>query len=313
MTVQFTAIAGSTVETPHSSGGAALADAQSLLGGPDERFHGLYNRTSFQFEHLLAGNPLFELPALIAYAKRMETRPEIVYWSNGAVKVGDGWSGPEGHRLSLLDTISGMASNDSQILFKRMELDPEYGPLIRGVISKLLEIVGPQLSHDVIIGRGTLLIASPRRITTYHIDSDTNFLFQVRGDKTISVFNHADRTLIAHNELEQYYSGNINGAAFKQARQRDGHAYDLRAGTGVHIPCMAPHWAQNGGDMSVALSVNFDLKSIARLARIYRFNHRLRRFGLAPAPPGISHWRDQLKLAVAEGLAAPRRVLRRRH
>src|SRR5271154_5546735 len=150
---------------------AGLAPEATLLRNPGEQFQRLYNRESFQFDHQLSGNSLFELPALIAYAKRMESRPEIVYWSNGAVKVGDGWSGPEGHRLSLLDTISGMASNDSQILFKRMELDPEYGPLIRGVISKLLEIVGPQLSHDVIIGRGTLLIASPRRITTYHIDS----------------------------------------------------------------------------------------------------------------------------------------------
>jgi hypothetical protein len=311
MSVQFDSSTRPLLETPQASAGNGLAAREFLPGATDARFSQLYNRQSFQFDHQLAGNPLFELPALVDYAKRMASRPEIVYWSNGKVRVGDGWSGPEGHRLSLLDTISGMADNDSQILFKRMELDSEYGPLIRGVISRLLGVVGPQLSEDVIIGRGTLLIASPRRITAYHIDSDTNFLFQVTGDKTISVYNHADRTLIGHDELEQYYSGNINGAAFKQARQQDGHDYDLRAGTGVHIPCMAPHWALNGDNFSVALSINFDLKSIARLARIYRFNHRLRRFGIRPAPPGISMWRDQLKLAAAQGLAAPRRILGR--
>jgi hypothetical protein len=290
-----------------------LVSKLQLLRKPDERFQRLYNRESFQFDHELAGNPLFELPALIAYAKRMQARPEIVYWSNGKVKVADGWSGPEARRLSLLDTISGMSNNDSQILFKRMELDPEYGPLIRGIIAKLLDIIGPQLQQDVVVGRGTLLIASPRRITSYHIDSDTNFLFQVTGKKTISVFNHTDRTLIGHEELERYYSGNINGAAFKQARQQDGHAYDLRAGTGVHIPCMAPHWAQNDDNLSVALSVNFDLKSIVRLGRIYRLNHRLRRLGITPAPPGTSAWRDQLKIAVAEGLTASRRVFSRKN
>jgi hypothetical protein len=289
-----------------------VAPAAPLLSNSEDQFRRLYNRESFQFNHQLSGNPLFALPALIAYAKRMATRPEIVYWSNGKVKVGDGWSGAEGHRLTLLDTISDIANNDSQVLFKRMELDPEYGPLIRSVISKLFETVGTQLQQDVIVARGTLLIASPHRITAYHIDSDTNFLFQVTGDKTISVFNHADRTLVSHQELEQYYSGNINGAAFKQARLQDGHAYDLRAGTGVHIPCMAPHWAQNGDNLSVALSVNFDLKSVVQLGRIYRLNHRLRRLGFAPSAPGASVWRDRLKLAVADGLAAPRRLLGRK-
>src|SRR5580658_505841 len=85
-----------------------------LLSKSDSRFQLLYNRESFQFDHQLGGNPLFELPSLVDYPKRMEARPEIVYWSNGKVKVADGWSGAEGRRLSLLDTISGMEHNDSQ-------------------------------------------------------------------------------------------------------------------------------------------------------------------------------------------------------
>jgi len=34
-----------------------------------------------------------------------------------------------------------------------------------------------------------LLIASPRRVTSYHMDSNTNFLFQLHGDKRLTVFD----------------------------------------------------------------------------------------------------------------------------
>jgi hypothetical protein len=74
---------------------------------------------------------------------------------------------------------------------------------------------------------------------------------------------------------------------------------------------MAPHWAQNCDNVSIALSVNFDLRSIKRLGQIYKLNHRLRGFGLRPTPPGGSVWIDHLKLASAKGAAATRRMLRR--
>jgi hypothetical protein len=74
---------------------------------------------------------------------------------------------------------------------------------------------------------------------------------------------------------------------------------------------MAPHWARNCEQPSIALSINFDLRSVQRLGRIYHFNCKLRRHGLKPRPPGTSVWQDTLKLAALTGLTAARRLARR--
>jgi len=45
--------------------------------------------------------------------------------------------------------------------------------------------------------------------------------------------------------------------------------------TGWHVPVCAPHWVQNKNNVSVAISVNYELRSVERLKRIYRINHRV--------------------------------------
>jgi hypothetical protein len=278
------------------------------LSNPDGLFERSYNVASFSFAHELTENPLFDLQHLIEHS-RLVVNPEFTYCSNGKVGVGDRWDASAGPRYSVQDTIANIAHNNSLVMLKRIELQPTFAPLMSSLMARIMDLVGPRMRNDVILGRGTLLIASPHRITSYHIDADTNFLFQIAGDKSISVFDQTDRTLLSDQELERYYAGDGNGAAFKESRQQDALTYDLRAGFGIHIPCMAPHWAQNGANPSVALSVNFDLHSIARLARIYKLNHRLRRYGVKPVPPGGSVWRDRLKLASWKGLAATRGLL----
>jgi hypothetical protein len=296
---------------------AALADVDwgqedaSAVIDPGDDFASNYNKKSFAFKHGLAANPLFQLSSLIQYSHRLPADGGLAYWSNGIAKVDDRWDQSAGPRYSLQDTIANITDNNSLVMLKRVEMDSVYGPVVRQIMDTVVNLSGPALSGDMIIGRATLLIASPRRLTSYHIDSDTNFLFQVHGDKKFSVFDQTDRSLITDLELERYYSGDLNGAKFNEARQKDAQVYELGAGIGVHVPCMAPHWARNTDSVSVALSVNFDLRSIVRLARIYKLNHRLRHYGLTPTPPGKSRPRDRLKLAAAGGLAAMRRVLHR--
>jgi hypothetical protein len=268
-----------------------------------------YNKKSFSFNHDLSSNPLFELTNLVKYSRRLPTDGGLAYWSNGAAKVDDRWDKSGGTRYSLHDSIANIADNNSLVMLKRVELDPEYGPYVRQLMGTMVDLTGPALARDIIIGRATILIASPHRLTSYHIDSDTNFLFQVHGNKKFSVFDQTDRTLITDEELERYYAGDLNGAKFNECRQKDAQVYDLDAGIAVHVPSMAPHWAKNTDSVSVALSINFDLHSVVRLARIYKLNHRLRNYGLKPTPPGMSRGRDQLKLAAAGSLAALRRIL----
>jgi hypothetical protein len=168
------------------------------------------------------------------------------------------------------------------------------------------------MTRDAILGRGTILIASPQRITGYHLDADVNFLFQVKGDKAIDVFDGTRPDVVSIAELETYFSGDQSAAKYLEGKQKHATRYDLKPGLGVHIPCLSPHWAQNSSSVSVALSVNFDLKSIARLGSLYRMNARLRRLGANPRPPGTSKLRDQVKLASIAAVTAAKGLIGRR-
>jgi hypothetical protein len=263
-------------------------------------FHRQYNVTSFPFRHELHWNPLFQWSSLLDLAARHPRDAAHVYCSCGRVVVGDPWSAHEQSEVVPTEVLRAIGETDSLVIFKHLEEDELLGPLIRSIQSDLIQLTGESLRDDIMVGRGTLLIASPRRITSYHLDSDVNFLFQIQGTKTLSVTNASAGSQVSVEELEHYFLGDMSAARYDVNRQHNSTVYELGAGDGVHMPCLAPHWAQNHESPSIALSINFDLHSMQLLGRIYRFNGRLRKLGLTPRPPRVSKWRDSMKLAALD-------------
>lgn len=267
------------------------------IANPAE-FREKFNRLSFGFQHQLSVDPLFDLPSLVSLCRRHEGKPGFLYCSIGRADISDGWKkGVTTQAIS--DALQTIDRCDGLVMIKHVEQDEVFGPRIRQLLSDIAELVGPSLKDDMLVGRGSILIASPGRVTAYHIDSDTNFLFQIHGEKTFSVFDSADPTLVTAVELEDFHAGNSDAAVFKADRQEDATVHDFLPGCALHIPSHAPHWARNGSQVSVALSLNYDLRSIETLGRIYVFNRRIRRFGLNPTSPGISPLKDSLKLQAA--------------
>ena len=260
---------------------------------------GCYNRKSFLFEHDIHENRLFDLDRLEELVCREPELTRTAYCSGAPASVTDPWAAGAPSPETVRDAVHEVATNNSLIMLRHIEHSVSIGPVLREFMEQVVAAVGPVLRNDIKTSRATLLIASPRRITSYHLDSNTNFLYQIHGDKRLSVFDPGDRTLVTPEELEGYYSGNISAARYKPERQADAKIYDLHAGSAVHIPSHAPHWAQNLDSVSVALSINFDLHSIERAGRIHRLNGRLRRLGFIPQAPGGSPWRDEIKLGMS--------------
>lgn len=278
---------------------------------PEGDFRRNYNRANFMFKHELSGNPLFELQSLVELTQRMPDHGEH-YWSNGPVAVNNTWSDGTIGRQSLKDTIINIEHNNSIVILKHTEQDPIFAPVLQNVLATMIELAGPPMRTDVTIGEVLILISSPGRITPYHMDAETNFLLQIAGDKWFHIFSHSDRTLVTEQEREDFFAISRNCAVYRSDRQHECNKYDLRAGYGVHVPPCAPHWVQNRDNVSVALSVNYELRSVDRLEKLYKFNHRLRKMGLEPAPPAVSTWRDRIKLAASDGVAAVKAVSRKR-
>lgn len=281
-----------------------------VLTDPHGDFARQYNRQSFCFEHGLKGNPLFELDSLVELSKRLPAHPDFAYWSNGRVSINDPWEKGMSERYSLQDTIRGIADNNSIVIMKHTEQDPVIGPVLQEILSKFVEYSGAQMRDDVIVGESLILVSSPNRITPYHFDAELNYLVQVTGDKTFHVFDHTKAQQVTDEELEGYFSGAPSAARYGEAKQAHATVYDLKAGQGIHIPVTAPHWVQNGDNISVALSINYELKSVAQRAKSYWLNHRLRKLGINPSSPGRSAMLDGMKAASATSLQGLRGLLK---
>ena len=191
-----------SLSAPRESG--TDAGAVPPVFGPVSRqiFTDRYNQANFLFRHELDHHPLFKLPSLLELARRRPADSRHAYWSNGRVDVGHRWDAKVAPRRSLEDTVEHIADNDSLAMLKHLETDAVFGPVIREICATVVELAGARMRRDVLEGRGTILIASPGRLTSYHIDSDTNYLFQIAGDKSLSVFDQLDRSLTTHEELD---------------------------------------------------------------------------------------------------------------
>ncbi len=294
-----------------AAGATATGPDAPVLSDPTGQFAQSINRRHFLFSHGLKGHPLFELSNLIELARR--PLPNGAYWSNGAVDVTDHWDSNGRPRLTLVDTLANIGDNNSLVILKKVAKDPVYGPLFQELTAKITALCGDQMRHDMGLGEASILISSPNRITSYHMDRDCNFLFQVAGDKTLYVYDQSDRQLVPHEAREQFYSGNANSITHPGPGHRSGHAYELHAGDGVHIPVFAPHCARVHDNISVAVAVIFFLRTVIDEGRIYHVNALLRKLGASPTPPGISRWRDRLKLAAANGYRTARNRLESTH
>ncbi|WP_281784588.1 hypothetical protein [Sinimarinibacterium flocculans] len=289
----------SALPLPH----AALPDPHGRLGAG-------FNRRHFFFRHALLCRPLFTLDGLNALAMRIHNRSDLAYWTNGPVEVTDGWH-RGARKLPLRQTLSHIASNDSLVILRKVQRDVVFASLLGDLLSTLIMRCGGRLADDVVSAEASILVASPGRITPYHLDAEPHFLLQVLGEQDLSVFDATDRDLVSEQDLERYHAGDEDSVGYPRSRQGEAGMYYQYADRGVHIPAHAPHWSRSRDSVSVALRLSFKLRSVVHSSRVRRVNHWLRSSGMRPTPPGVHQWIDRLKLAPEDTFAAARTLARR--
>jgi hypothetical protein len=177
-------------------------------------------------------------------------------------------------------------------------------------MAELKAHIGPQIEPMIMQEDIIIFVTSPKRVSTYHIDRECNFLLQIRGTKTLHVFDREDREVLSEEEIERFWTVDHNAAAYKPHLQNRATSYRLTPGTGVHIPVNCPHWLENDDNVSVSLSVNFQFKDSVR-ANPYRANFLLRKIGLHPTPPGKSAALDSLKSTAVTPIVWARKTYNR--
>ena len=266
-----------------------------------------FNSSHFMFSHNLAGHPLFEIPRLVELANTMlsQGRTNKIQSYISKVPVEQKWNQRPGIK-HINEAIAHIGESDSWVMLEDVQVDPEYAALVNQIITELETLTGKPLRKQMTWLGAYIFIGSPNSITPYHIDSELNFLFQIQGEKDMSLFNQSDRSVLSEEEIEKFYVGDLNVANYREDNQSKAKVYHLQPGKGLHHPILAPHWAKNSNNVSVALSILFYLRPYDLKARIYQVNSYLRRLGLEPTPPGKSTLKDRLKI-FALGLLSDRR------
>ncbi|MEM5341677.1 cupin-like domain-containing protein [Paraburkholderia azotifigens] len=264
-------------------------------------FRSSFNLHSFQFEHTLHRTGLFDIPRIVELARRIidsNSNRDFSALNFKRASIDAKFTAmPPGERLA--ETVARLGEMGTWIKLSRaQDYDREYAEVLDSITSELEDLSGLPLRKDITWATMTLFLASPKIATPFHIDHETNFLFQVQGSKDVCLFPASDRELVPDQEVERFYNGNAEAARYREDMQNRGTVYRLTPGQVVHHPPLAPHWVQNDDNISVSVSVGYCMKPLEERARVYQANYILRTMGLKPSPPGLSAWRDSLKRTV---------------
>lgn len=266
-----------------------------------------YSQHPFRVTHSLAAHPLFALDRLAALAEALPARR--MEWNSGALPLSVGPDETPSNGMGAVETLRNIHHCNSWIVLKHVQLDPVYGDLL----SECLQSFEPALAErgiQMLRPCGFIFASSPHATTPCHLDPESNFLLQVRGNKTLSALPRNDASVIDQGALERFTAGGDRNVQLGEEDLQRAARYDLHPGEGLHVPLHSPHFVENGPDVSISFSVTFQTKTTDRERGVLWMNHHLRSLGIRPRPPGRSVGGDRAKLALFRGLRGVRRLLR---
>ncbi|MEN9425493.1 MAG: hypothetical protein RL122_2876 [Pseudomonadota bacterium] len=260
-----------------------------------KRFNQHFPDSGFTLQHHLASLGAFALPALLALSRRMPA--DSVEYNAGTLVPGQDPAATPRNGLSIEETIERIEHCQSWLVLKHVEREPIYKALLDACLDELYPHAAQSLSglHD---RAAFIFITSPDSVTPFHFDPEHNFLLQIRGEKTMHQFDKYDRGILPEAAIEEkyVYASSHRNQPFQEAFQAKAHTFTLKPGDGLFVPINAPHWVQNGKEVSVSFSITFHSEQSDRIARLYKLNGLLRRkLGITPTPVGQQPRKDALK------------------
>jgi hypothetical protein len=253
--------------------------------------------------HRLIDHPMFTVEAIAALADGLpgDATGRVdgdlpVAWGE-ADRITRGTDGPPS------TIVNSIATTRSRLMLWRIEALPAYRALTDKCIDELQDCVADRWG-DLRSRTTRMFVSSPGAVTPAHLDVEHNLLLQIRGTKTLTVgrFTDSESERLEH---ERWWD---NGYRNLEVLPPELATFELRPGTGVYIPMLAPHWTRNGDESSVTLSTFFHTRESERYERVQSFNARLRRLGITPNPPGRSARIDGAKAAAVTAYGVRRRL-----
>jgi hypothetical protein len=173
------------------------------------------------------------------------------------------------------------------------EVDPGFERLLASFVEEVRPVVeehGDRIARPMV----GLFVSSPGSIARYHADPEHNFLFQIRGSKTVHLFP-GDAPHFPPEAKERLFCDRVHYIDYAASFEAAAEAIQLGPGMASYQPMLRPHWVQCHDELSLSIGFSLYTDFAERQGRVHRFNRHLRRLGIEPSPPGRGAVRDRAK------------------
>lgn len=269
----------------------------SIFDASNPGFKKDFDELPFEFNHCFnAEHPMFQLPRIRQILDH-DVLKHHAYYDHGPIVIDQRWEKLPERKMTSKEVFDRIEVASGWMMLRHLEKDPEYNELLQQSLDEVKRLTGRKIDEDKKSQEAIIFFTSPNRITAYHIDRECNLLMQVRGNKQMNIFDRNDRDVTPEVELETFWSKDNNAGIYKPQYQDRAFVFEMKPGTGVHIPVNSPHWLQTPDNVSISFSISYQYKDTRR-KHVYQANYYLRKMGLNPTPPGKSVALDNFKRAV---------------
>lgn len=263
-------------------------------------------------QHNFHQHPMLQLPQLAELARELLPAGLCRFIVPGTTQASEFLHEPRSFDGRDIDEVfQRIEESGSWIALYDVETVPRYRDLLEEMIDTVRPLVERE-QPDIIMITGFIFISAPPSVTPFHIDRENNFWLQIKGRKTITVWDRNDHEVVPAQEVENFIVfRSLDGVRLREENRARGQELDSGPGDGVYFPSTTPHmtktvtdWVGPGEGVSISIGVNFYTSVTRRHALVHQFNRLLRRFGFHPTPPGKSAWRDRLKAPLGQAVVA---------
>jgi hypothetical protein len=170
----------------------------------------------------------------------LKMRPTDIHYDAGDVRVDQRWDEITKPPFSAKETLQRVENCGAWFVFKSAQRDPEYRVFLDRGLAEIKAQIGPGIDSQILVEDIIIFVTSPRRVTTYHIDRECNFLLQVQGTKTLHVFDREDREALSEEEIESFWGVDFNAAVLQATTPATGEVLQTRAWHGSPYPGELP-------------------------------------------------------------------------
>lgn len=256
--------------------------------------------------HRLSAHPLLQRDQLVELGKRFRCSTHLFTFNNNADAAAnfDTVARLYPNHTTVNDSLQDIDSAKAWVLLRHVQADPDY----RALIDLALDPIQPEIEKKdpgMYFRAGWIFVASPHTTTPFHIDRNHGMLLQVRGTKTVYVWDAEDVEVVSDRARDVFHaSHDLELVKWREEFRQRAHVFKLGPGMGVYIPITCPHMVETSDEPSTTISLTYSTDATRRNAMVHVMHDLMHRKGIEPPDVGRRPLFDKLTYVAASTLVA---------